>query len=419
MINMNNYEIWIMDYMDGQLSTHDIDRLRRFVSEHPELHIDLDDLDVPILSPLNTPKITKHDLYQPLSPDQDEIFIAYMEGDLNLDEIKWYNDRLKNDPEFKAKHLLFNQIRLDDDLLPLNKNNFYATGYTEADADDLIQGEMDGSINEFERKWLHEHFSASFIQAKKSQFDKLTLTPDQKVQYPGKNKLKKKPVFVLFLQRAAAVILLAMSVYGIQQRWNPNNVNNAHLPIVQNDLPSKVLPIDNSIHTKAQPSVSGHVNNDADLIVQNVSGTRPKTVSVYKKRPIEHNTRISESMASNTSTQVKTDASPDEPFFYMKKVEPPVILATIDPQMPVSASADIDGRMIDLNMPALRINRKLPPEHNGYGGEIEIDIPPVMMAMANMVGHASQAYENGLKNNRTVFDFRLGPISFYKSSNND
>lgn len=47
-INLNNYEAFLLDYLEGNLSAEDTADLLLFVSHHPELEIDLDD-ELPIL----------------------------------------------------------------------------------------------------------------------------------------------------------------------------------------------------------------------------------------------------------------------------------------------------------------------------------------------------------------------------------
>jgi hypothetical protein len=85
-INIENYEAFLLDYMEGNLSTEDFVSLQMFAAQHPHLNIDLNDLE---LVELETEKIhfnQKENLKKPLVSD--EQFVAYIENELNADQKK-------------------------------------------------------------------------------------------------------------------------------------------------------------------------------------------------------------------------------------------------------------------------------------------------------------------------------------------
>lgn len=97
-INIENYEAFLLDYMEGNLSTEDLVSLQMFAAQHPHLNIDLNDLE---LVELETEKIhfnEKENLKKPLVSD--EQFVAYIENELsqkekqNLDTICIANENL-------------------------------------------------------------------------------------------------------------------------------------------------------------------------------------------------------------------------------------------------------------------------------------------------------------------------------------
>ena len=45
LINIENYEAFLLDYMEGDLSTEDTVALQMFAAQHPHLNIDLNDLE--------------------------------------------------------------------------------------------------------------------------------------------------------------------------------------------------------------------------------------------------------------------------------------------------------------------------------------------------------------------------------------
>lgn len=85
-INIENYEAFLLDYMEGNLSTEDFISLQLFAAQHPHLNIDLNDLE---LVELETEKIhfnEKENLKKSLVSD--EQFVAYIENELNAEQKK-------------------------------------------------------------------------------------------------------------------------------------------------------------------------------------------------------------------------------------------------------------------------------------------------------------------------------------------
>jgi hypothetical protein len=81
-IGINNYEAFLLDHMEGNLSTEDLVALQLFAAQHPELNIDLKDLE---LVELETEKISFNEKNN-LRKVSDEQFVAYIENQLNEEE---------------------------------------------------------------------------------------------------------------------------------------------------------------------------------------------------------------------------------------------------------------------------------------------------------------------------------------------
>lgn len=83
-INIENYEAFLLDHIEGTLSTEDLVALQIFAAQHPHLNIDLNDLE---LVELETEKIhfnEKENLKKPLVSE--EQFVAYIENELSAEE---------------------------------------------------------------------------------------------------------------------------------------------------------------------------------------------------------------------------------------------------------------------------------------------------------------------------------------------
>ncbi len=120
-INIHNYEIYFLDFLDGKLSEKTKQELFRFIEEHPNLNDELIALggDFPILEPpANTQFTNKLSLKKAtiLSEDEgnyiDEQMIALLEGDLSEVEKESLNQFIANDKDQQKAFGLFRASRL-------------------------------------------------------------------------------------------------------------------------------------------------------------------------------------------------------------------------------------------------------------------------------------------------------------------
>ncbi len=102
MISKENYEIWMIDYLDGNLTEEGKKLFLQFLDQNPHLKNELEDMDKTILIPDETLTLDKTDLFK---TEGDEIEIPYpdfiaikeMEEGLNDAEIQWKNIFIKED----------------------------------------------------------------------------------------------------------------------------------------------------------------------------------------------------------------------------------------------------------------------------------------------------------------------------------
>lgn len=86
-INITNYEAFLLDYMEGNLPEADIALLKDFVLTHPELNIDLNDIELVELEAENVSFSSKENLKKTNSHlVSDELFVGYVENTLTEEE---------------------------------------------------------------------------------------------------------------------------------------------------------------------------------------------------------------------------------------------------------------------------------------------------------------------------------------------
>ena len=161
MINKDNYESWFLDYIEGNLDPEQMEMVRRFKIEHPDL----------------------------------------------ADEAEELSPILKADPlsVYPGKHLLKKEV-YDDPF------------HFEQSAIAAMEGEMsEEELRQFQN-WLDKNPNRKKVV---KEFEQCRLVPDKKITFPGKSRLKKKSVWMTgWMQMAAvaAITLLALLTFLPESR---------------------------------------------------------------------------------------------------------------------------------------------------------------------------------------------------------
>lgn len=121
-INRENYEIFFIDYLDGSLSDDQIKDLESFLLINPDLKEELEGLERAILIPQNLSFPEKNSLYRSslstkLSEKNfEDHCIAYLEGDLDQNQIAVFEKLIENNPDLKNEFLKYQNTILKKDL---------------------------------------------------------------------------------------------------------------------------------------------------------------------------------------------------------------------------------------------------------------------------------------------------------------
>lgn len=112
----SNYEIWLIDWLDGKLDDEQVEMLMDFLNENPDLKEEADSLAITQLRPQKG-KSFKKDLIKKdpadLHPSQIEyLSVAYLENDLTASHIKELEDNLSDNEENRKVFDAIQRIRL-------------------------------------------------------------------------------------------------------------------------------------------------------------------------------------------------------------------------------------------------------------------------------------------------------------------
>jgi hypothetical protein len=122
-INRHNYEAWLLDYIEGNLSAEQVDELLVFLDANPDLKSTLDDYRN---ISFETGEDIRFDAKEALKKTSDtvnneqfislELMIAVMEGSCTAEELKIWNTAVESNPKLEQEFQLLQETRLSPDL---------------------------------------------------------------------------------------------------------------------------------------------------------------------------------------------------------------------------------------------------------------------------------------------------------------
>lgn len=112
----SNYEIWLIDWIEGRLSDQEADLLRSFLDKNPDLKKEAESLSLPELSPSPGHFSGKNSLKRsPSDLDRSQIeylSVAWLENDLTDEQAEELKESLDHNPENKVLFDSMQRIKL-------------------------------------------------------------------------------------------------------------------------------------------------------------------------------------------------------------------------------------------------------------------------------------------------------------------
>jgi|WetSurMetagenome_2_1015567.scaffolds.fasta_scaffold00585_12 hypothetical protein len=135
-IDRSNYEIWIIDWLDGNLNIHQAEQLKLFLDANPDLRVEFDELSNVNIKPKGNPYPNKNQLKKEttdLPVSQFEyLSVGYFENDLSKDQEAELLEIIDKDSRKKSVFELIGKTRLSP--VPLSykhKNLLIKRTYTQ------------------------------------------------------------------------------------------------------------------------------------------------------------------------------------------------------------------------------------------------------------------------------------------------
>ncbi len=126
-LDRTNYEIWLIDWLDGNLDEKQVAQLEQFLRENPDLKAEFEELNSLTLKPSMQAFTGKRDLKKTpsdLASSQFELLcVAFLENDISGSERSELMEYVKNDPEKKRTFDLIQKTSLTPPVLMYTKKN--------------------------------------------------------------------------------------------------------------------------------------------------------------------------------------------------------------------------------------------------------------------------------------------------------
>ena len=268
-ISIDNYEAYLVDYMDGRLNNAEIQQLKAFCVQN---HIDFEELteDLPVLE------------------STDDAF----------DEKEYL---------FKNKIVPFGNINEDN-----YEERFIA--YQEL----LLDGEEEREVEDFAEQ---NRFLIKDLRA----YAKCKLEPDTNIVFEGKDSLKKKAIVMPLYAKIAAVAAVIALLFGLF--WLPKNENNGinQQPILVELTPETNESISDTTLISPKNRADNQQNNEFSEESRHIARYGSKDTQSLAMNEVDKQVLSTEDIAHNVSTANETEEIPQI------QIEPE-LLASLSPR---------------------------------------------------------------------------------------
>jgi len=126
-IDRSNYEIWLIDWLDGNLNDVQVEQIQQFLSENPDLTEEFDELSLFSLKPVDKSFPHKNRLQKTTVNIPDSQFeylsAAYLENDLSAGQQSELKEMIEQDPEKKMSFELIQKMKLSPAAISFRHKN--------------------------------------------------------------------------------------------------------------------------------------------------------------------------------------------------------------------------------------------------------------------------------------------------------
>lgn len=336
-ININNYEAFLLDYFEGNLSVELTEELKLFVFNHPELEIDLSDFD--LISSNENDNITFNDK-QKLKRKEfvinddviESLIISLVNGDLSQEETGKLVKVIQQDENYTKMYRQYLAVVLEKENIQLN-DKVLLKGHlpiTNENIEYFLIAELENTLNHTERKALSDYKNAyPGVKELENAYAATQLNKEEKIVFADKNSLKKKETVVISLYSISRYVAVAAAAclilyFGFFTSTSENDIDFsfASTTIEQNKGEEKLIAnqIDN---------IKEEINSDTILKeeenLKQVQRYTPETNNTFLANQPKEKVKITPSVKepvldlANDDSKQEIKVENDQPVLYSRE----------------------------------------------------------------------------------------------------
>jgi len=221
-INIHNYEAFLLDYIEGNLSEADSAELMLFLEANPALQVDLEGIqDITVTPDEILPRTGQFDfLKKPETIDLaqfDELAVKVLEGDATQIEVEQLNELVASVPSFEKTWKAFQLTKLQAPSITIeNKADLYRSLVPQKTFDELAVAALEGEITVSEQVQLDVLIASNGEYKKQWAAFKLTKLNASAESFESKDALYRKaggrlvPMWFRFAAAASVAALVGL-----------------------------------------------------------------------------------------------------------------------------------------------------------------------------------------------------------------
>jgi hypothetical protein len=319
-INFNNYEAWLLDYTEGNLSAEDTAELLLFLEQHPELQMDVDNL---MEFTLPSDEIISADFKHRLHKDEadfkehfESLCIAFYDKSITAADRNELESILKQNPHWTKEFNAFEHtyIKQESDLEFSAKSSLKKQFQPEGSFDDLAVKALEGLLSE--REQLAFESSQDGNPSKQLQWKafQLTVLPKEHIVFEEKASLYQKtgearvfPIVSRWIAVAASIALL----FGAYSLFIKKGETGSGMASIQPDSIQQVRPVQPN---KTAPVIESPIETE---VLNPLSPVSPKEENQAPYRKEVPAVQLQESIALLPSLKAQSIPEVELPFEFM------------------------------------------------------------------------------------------------------
>ena len=250
-------------------------------------------------------------------------FIDYLEGNLDEKMVDDFIEFLLQNPDLKEELSLFEAVSVQQEEITFNKKeNLFKEKYdVENEFNQAAIARLEGDISVSENAEFENYLSTHPEKQKENELFRVTkLHPDETIVFAGKNRLYRRSAgrtILLWAYRAAAVIIIALSVYIYIDKSSTEIITQNHVATSEKGPVNKINSAEIKELTKEKDNIDEQKITKEESVIPAIKKEQPKPKLSERLVQNSPDSRGNEELASvRINEEIQAELESITPSFY-------------------------------------------------------------------------------------------------------